>query len=56
LPCVGCWGPVEEANLTSEFHLLREKGFDVNDIKNKMGNFSGTGAADFLEELKGEKR
>lgn len=56
LPCVGCWGPVEGANLTSEFHLLREKGFDVNDIKNKMGNFSGTGAADFLGKLEGEKR
>jgi len=56
LPCVGCWGPVEEANLTSEFHLLREKGFDYDFIKKKMANFSGTGMADFLGELKGEKK
>jgi len=56
LPCVGCWGPVEEANLTSEFHLLREKGFDYDFIKKKMADFSGTGMADFLGELKGEKK
>jgi sulfhydrogenase subunit delta len=56
LPCVGCWGPVEEANFTSEFQLLREKGFDYNFIKKKMANFSGTGIADFLGKLKGEKK
>ncbi len=56
LSCVGCWGHVESANLTSEFHLLREKGFDINDIKNKMANFSGTGAASFLEDLKGVEK
>lgn len=56
LPCVGCWGPVENANLTSEFQLLREKEFDYDFIKKKMANFSGTGIADFLGELKGEKR
>jgi len=55
LPCVGCWGPVEEANLTSEFHLLQEKGFNPDTIKKKMGSFSGTGMADFLGEFKGEK-
>ncbi len=56
LPCVGCWGPVEEANLTSEFQLLREKGFDYDFFKKKMANFSGTGIAGFLGELKGEKK
>lgn len=56
LPCVGCWGPVEEANLASEFHLLREKGFDTDFIRKKMANFSGTRAADFLVKLKGEQR
>ena len=56
LACVGCWGPVEEANLTSEFHLLREKGFDYDFIKKKMANFSGTGIADFLGKLKGEEK
>jgi hypothetical protein len=47
---------VEEANLTSEFHLLREKGFDHDYIKKKMANFSGTGIADFLGKLKGEQK
>ncbi len=56
LPCVGCWGLVEEANLTSEFQLLREKGFDYDFIKRKMANFSGTKIAEFLGKLKGEKK
>jgi sulfhydrogenase subunit delta len=56
LPCVGCWGPVEEVNLASEFHLLREKGFDYDFVKKKIANFSGTGTADFLVKLKGEQR
>ena len=56
LPCVGCWGPVEEANLASEFQLLREKGLDFDFINKKMANFSGTGIADFLGKLKGENR
>jgi len=47
---------VEEANLTSEFQLLREKGFDYDFIKKKMANFSGTGIADFFGKLKGEKK
>jgi sulfhydrogenase subunit delta len=56
LPCVGCWGPVEEANFASEFQLLREKGFDFDFIKKKMANFSGRKIAGFLSELEGEKR
>jgi sulfhydrogenase subunit delta len=56
LPCVGCWGPIPGANLTSEYHLLKEKGFDDDFIRKKMGNFSGTGIADFLGKIKGEKR
>ncbi len=56
LPCVGCWGPVEEANFTSEFQLLREKGYSPEFIKKKMANFSGTGIAGFLASIKGEKK
>jgi len=55
LPCVGCWGPVEEANLSSEFQLLLDKGFGYDFIRKKMANFSGRGIADFLGKLKGEK-
>ena len=56
LPCVGCWGPIEKANFTSAFQLLREKGFDYDSIKRKMANFSGTGFVDFLGELEGERK
>jgi sulfhydrogenase subunit delta len=56
LPCVGCWGPTEEGNRTSEFSLLLEKGFDHDFIKQKMANFSGTRIAEFLATLKGAKR
>jgi len=56
LPCVGCWGPVEEANFSSEFELLKEKGFTVEFIRKKMANFSGTGIAGFLANTKGEKK
>jgi sulfhydrogenase subunit delta len=56
LPCVGCWGPMVEANFTSEYHLLKEKGFDDDTIRKKMGIFSGTGIADFLVKIKGERK
>ncbi|MBS3818948.1 hydrogenase [bacterium] len=56
LPCVGCWGPVEGANLTSEYYLLKEKGFDVEYIKKKMANYSGTKIAEFFEKIKEEKK
>lgn len=41
LPCVGCWGPVEGANFFSEYHLLKEKGFDPEFIHKKMANYFG---------------
>ncbi|MGB8952190.1 MAG: hypothetical protein WCC06_05950 [Candidatus Aminicenantales bacterium] len=56
LSCVGCWGPAEEANRTSEYYLLLEKGFDKEFIQQKMANFSGTKITDFLARLKGEKK
>jgi sulfhydrogenase subunit delta len=56
LPCVGCWGPSEEANRVSEYALLKEKGFDPAHILNKMSKFSGTGIAEFLARFKGDKK
>ena len=56
LPCVGCFGPAEEANRTSEYKLLREKGFDRETIARKMANFSGTRIAEFAAWLKGGKK
>ena len=54
LPCVGCWGPVEGANYTSEFYLLLEKGFDLEVIKKRMANYAGTRIAEFFDQLKKE--
>jgi len=54
LPCVGCWGPSSVANRTSEFYLLKEKGFSPEEIQNKMENYSGTKLGDFFEQLNKE--
>ena len=56
LPCVGCWGPLDVANRTAEFYLLQEKGYDIEEIKNKMANYSGTKLKEFLEEVGKEER
>jgi len=56
VPCFGCWGPTEEANLTAEHRLLVEKAFDAETIKKRMANYFGTRMADFFEQLSKEKR
>jgi coenzyme F420-reducing hydrogenase gamma subunit len=56
LPCQGCWGPAEGANPTSEFFLLKEKGFDIEAIKKRMSNYSGTKLAEFFEQFKKESK
>jgi sulfhydrogenase subunit delta len=56
LPCVGCWGPAEEANRTAEYQLLLEKNFDRETILRKMANFNGTRIADFAAQLRGVKK
>ncbi|MGD8538763.1 MAG: hypothetical protein PVI66_08595 [Candidatus Aminicenantes bacterium] len=55
LPCLGCWGPVEGANPTSEFYLLKEKGFSTEYIKKVMASYSGTTITPFFEQLEKEK-
>jgi sulfhydrogenase subunit delta len=39
-PCVGCRGPVGEANVSSEIKVLREKGFTWIDIQNRLRTFA----------------
>jgi sulfhydrogenase subunit delta len=55
VPCYGCWGPAEGANLTSEFHLLQEKGFDIEAIQKRMSNYSGAKLQDFFEQFKNKE-
>lgn len=52
LPCYGCWGPSESPNLTSEYYLLQEKGFDVETIQKRMSNYSGTKLQEFFDQFK----
>ncbi len=56
IPCFGCWGPTEEANRTSEYQLLIEKGFDATAVRSRMGNYSGARIAGFFEPFRKEKR
>ena len=55
LSCIGCWGPVKGANYTSEYHLLKEKGFDLEFIKKKLANFSGAKIGEFFDSIRKEK-
>jgi len=55
IPCVGCWGLYDEANLGAEYHLLLEKGFNMEEIKRRMRTFGGTKILDHFTKL-GEVR
>jgi coenzyme F420-reducing hydrogenase gamma subunit len=52
LPCVGCRGPVEEANISSEINVLKEKGFTWVDIQNRLRTFAAPADALKIETLK----
>jgi sulfhydrogenase subunit delta len=54
LPCLGCWGPVEEANVSSELTLLKEKGFDIDTIKKRFRMHQGSGMMKPLKKILGE--
>jgi len=56
IPCVGCRGPVIEAVMTSEFELLRQKGYSAEDIKNKTMQFGGAPMAEMLDKLLGGRK
>jgi len=51
-PCIGCRGPVEEANVSSEVKLLKEKGFTISDIQNRLRTFAGAADSLKIESLK----
>lgn len=39
-PCIGCRGPVEEANVASEYRILLEKGYGSEEILRRLGTFA----------------
>jgi len=45
VPCQGCRGPLEEANIASEVHLFREKGYSAEDIQKRLRTFAAPAAA-----------
>ncbi|MEO0094256.1 MAG: NADH:ubiquinone oxidoreductase [candidate division WOR-3 bacterium] len=50
--CVGCFGPADEQNLTSEINLLKSKKFPLETIERKLRIFGGTRFAAILGQLK----
>ncbi|MBE9504551.1 MAG: NADH:ubiquinone oxidoreductase [Proteobacteria bacterium] len=40
--CDGCFGPVDEANVAMEYHVMREKGMDNDEIRRMMHVFAPT--------------
>jgi len=53
LPCVGCWGPMKEANVSAEFELLKEKGFSVEEIKRRFRMHGGSAMMKPLKKILG---
>jgi coenzyme F420-reducing hydrogenase gamma subunit len=39
IPCIGCYGPVDEANYAAEVNILLDKEYTIEEIKRKMGFF-----------------
>ncbi len=51
VPCVGCWGPTDDLNVSSEYNLLKEKGYDPDEIIRKIKKFGGANVAKLVKEL-----
>jgi len=45
VPCVGCRGPLADANPSSLLAMLAEKGFDRQAIANRLRTFAPEGVA-----------
>jgi sulfhydrogenase subunit delta len=56
VPCVGCRGPVIEANVGSEYSLLKEKKFSAADIIDRAMLYGGARMAELIRKLKGVKK
>jgi sulfhydrogenase subunit delta len=50
-PCVGCFGPVDEANVASEYQLLLEKGFSRDEVIRRMRTYGGVAAQTLTADL-----
>ena len=55
LPCVGCWGPTDDLNISAEYELLKEKGYDPDQIIKKVKKFGGAAVAKLVKDLESKK-
>ena len=55
IPCIGCWGLVDDANIKSQLKLLMEHGMSLDDIISRMRIFGGKLAAEKLKEIVKER-
>jgi len=53
LPCMGCWGPMTKANITSEFNLLKEKNYSKEEIKRRFRIHNGSAIMKPLKKILG---
>ena len=51
LPCVGCWGPTDDLNVSSEYQLLKEKGYKPDEILKKIKKFGGANVAKLVKDI-----
>ena len=55
IPCVGCWGPTDDLNVSAEYKLLKEKGYKPEEIMTKIKKFGGAGVAKLVKDLEKPK-
>lgn len=55
VPCVGCWGPTDDLNVSSEYNLLKEKGYNPDEILRKIRKFGGAGVVKLVKDLEKAK-
>lgn len=53
LPCVGCFGPVVEGNVDSQWNLLKEKGYSLEAIQRRLSIHSGKGLSEWFKKIAG---
>jgi len=51
LPCVGCWGPIEDGNFKEHFKLLESFGMSKKEITRRIKNYGGHKILQYLENL-----
>jgi sulfhydrogenase subunit delta len=55
LPCVGCWGPTDDLNVSSEYNLLKEKGYEPGEVLRKIRKFGGANVAKLLKDVESKE-